>query len=218
MTTVGVITIIKEVCIENFTHVEELIQKGANRFELCDNLAVGGTTPSYGVMKKTVEYCNSNKIPVMVMIRPRPGNYVYSDAEKDIMLYDVEIVQHVGPAGIVIGALTEEKTLDKPFLKKIAKKAAKANVESTFHMAFDDIPESQQEESIHWLVEQGFSRILTHGGTFDQSILDHKQHLVKLINTNKHMIILLGGGITTKNLSLIEKELGVKEAHGTKIV
>ena len=82
--------LIKEFCAENFEHVAEAIDAGAKRIELCDNLAVGGTTPSYGVIAHTCEYALSHGVAVMTMIRPRGGNFVYSDEEVEMMLDDIE--------------------------------------------------------------------------------------------------------------------------------
>lgn len=72
---------IKEFCAENFTKIPQAIQKGANRIELCDNLAVGGTTPSTGVIEEVLAYAGEHSVPVMTIIRPRGGNFVYNDIE-----------------------------------------------------------------------------------------------------------------------------------------
>ena len=76
---------IKEFCAENFTKIPQAIQKGANRIELCDNLAVGGTTPSTGVIEEVLAYAGEHSVPVMTIIRPRGGNFVYNDIELKIM-------------------------------------------------------------------------------------------------------------------------------------
>ena len=76
---------LKEVCVENFTKVPEAIEKGARRVELCDNLAVGGTTVSPGVARVTLDYCRSRNVKVMSMIRPRGGDFVYNVDEIEIM-------------------------------------------------------------------------------------------------------------------------------------
>lgn len=208
---------LREVCVENFTAIPKAIKQGANRIELCDNLAVGGTTVSLGVMEQTVDYCHSFSIPVMVIIRPRGGNFVYDETEKSIMLRDIELANQAGANGIVIGALTAENQLDQPFLSTVLKNCGQMDV--TFHMAFDEIAPRHQAEAINWLSEAGFSRILTHGGKMDESIESHLKTLKELIaHANDRIIIMPGGGITDKNAAVIQEALGVTEIHGTKIV
>lgn len=208
---------IREVCVENFTLVPKAIQAGADRIELCDNLAVGGTTVSLGVMETTITYCKQEAVPVMVIIRPRGGNFIYSEAEKDIMLRDIQTAKKLGATGIVIGALTTENTLDTDFLTQVIK--VSENMERTFHMAFDELPKEQQRAAIDWLSEAGYSRILTHGGPLTDPIDQHTTSLKELIAySNGRITILPGGGITSDNASRIQNELSVEELHGTKIV
>lgn len=208
---------IREVCVENFTLVPNAIQAGADRIELCDNLAVGGTTVSVGVMEETITYCKQEAVPVMVIIRPRGGNFVYSKAEKDIMLRDIQTAKELGAEGIVIGALTTDYTLDTDFLTKVIQ--VSENMERTFHMAFDELSKEQQRAAIDWLSEAGYSRILTHGGPLTDSIDQYTNSLKELIAYSKGRITILpGGGITSDNSSRLQKELSVEELHGTKIV
>ena len=99
---------IKEFCAENFTKIPQAIQKGANRIELCDNLAVGGTTPSTGVIEEVLAYAGEHSVPVMTIIRPRGGNFVYNDIELKITHTDLIEAKKLGTDGIVIGCLTED--------------------------------------------------------------------------------------------------------------
>ena len=208
---------IREVCVENFTLVPNAIQAGADRIELCDNLAAGGTTVSLGVMETTITYCKKEAIPVMVIIRPRGGDYVYSKAEKNIMLRDIQTAKELGAASIVIGALTTDHMLDTDFLTKVVQ--ASEDMERTFHMAFDELAKEQQRAAVDWLCKAGFSRILTHGGPLTNPIDLHTASLKELIAySNGRIIILPGGGITNDNASRIQNELAVEELHGTKIV
>lgn len=210
---------IKEVCVENFTNVPEIIRHGADRIELCDNLSVGGTTVSEGVLKKTIEFCRWEDVSVMVIIRPRGGDYVYSDLEKDIMLADIEAAIKAGASGIVIGALTRENKLDKPFLTKVSSIIKTENMALTFHMAFDEIADEKQEAAIDWLAENHFDRILVHGGSLDKPIENNLKKLRKLVEyADDRIIILPGGGITLANRAKVVEELGVNEVHGTKVV
>ncbi|MFL2133284.1 copper homeostasis protein CutC [Desemzia sp. FAM 24101] len=208
---------LKEVCVENFTKIPKAIQQGTDRIELCDNLAVGGTTVSLGVMEQAIAYCKTKAVPVMAIIRPRGGNFVYDDIEKAIMLRDIQLAQHAGVHGIVIGALTEKKELDKDFLRQVVKYGG--SMEKTFHMAFDEIAEDFQQKTIDWLCDAGFSRILTHGGPLTTPIEEHFVKLREGINyAGDRIIILPGGGITQDNLEEIQQELAVQEVHGTKVV
>lgn len=208
---------LKEVCVENFTLVPKAIQQGAGRIELCDNLAVGGTTVSLGVMEQTLRYCKPFSVPVMVIIRPRGGNFIYDDTEKAIMLRDIQLAKEAGADGIVIGALSAEKDLDKPFLKAVFEQCRQMDL--TFHMAFDEMAPAQQLKAIDWLSEAGFKRILTHGGFKEEPIENHFEKLKELITyANNRIIILPGGGITHNNAALVYENLGVAEVHGTKIV
>lgn len=208
---------LKEVCVENFTFVPNAVQAGADRIELCDNLAVGGTTVSLGVMETTIAYCKQKSVPVMVIIRPRGGAFIYSEAEKSIMLKDIQAAKEMGAAGIVIGALTTENLLDKDFLTQVIN--ISEGMERTFHMAFDELPREKQKIAMDWLCESGFSRILTHGGPLTHPIELHTEDLKELIAyADGRIVVLPGGGITSENAEQIQKELGVKELHGTKIV
>ncbi|WP_412990072.1 copper homeostasis protein CutC [Pediococcus siamensis] len=209
--------IIKEVAVENFTKVPQAIRSGANRIELCDNLAVGGTTVSKGVMAETQKYANEHHVPVMAMIRPRGGNFVYTDTELKIMEADVFQAQALGVDGVVFGALTKAGDLDTEALEMLI--AAAGGMQITFHMAFDAIPVAKQTAAIDWLATAGIDRILTHGGPLETAIESNYQNLKQSIQAaNQRLIILPGGGITAQNVKEVTTALQVKEAHGTKIV
>lgn len=110
---------IYEFCAENVTYLEKAFQAGAQRVELCDNLAVGGTTPSYGVIKAAVELAKDYQAKVIVMIRPRGGDFVYSQQELAIMLEDIKCARELGVDGFALGALTSENQLDTKALKTL---------------------------------------------------------------------------------------------------
>nr|WP_321303313.1 copper homeostasis protein CutC [uncultured Trichococcus sp.] len=209
---------LKEACVENFTNVPEVIERGAKRIELCDNLAVGGTTPSIGVIKVATEYCSAKEVSVIVILRPRGGDFVYSILEKAIMMRDLEEIISLHSNGIAVGALTATNELDKPFLEEIAKLAVANGIELAFHMAFDEIPEEKQREALLWLREIGFTRILTHGGPTEKTIFDNAAHIAELAKISQSMTIMPGGGITKDNLADLEKILELTEVHGTRIV
>ncbi len=132
---------IKEFCAENFTHIEKAIKAGANRIELCDNLAVGGTTPSYGVIETVCQMARQDQVPVMTMIRPRGGDFCYSEAELSIMRKDILMAKEAGTDGLVFGCLTRERQLDTDAMQQLLEVAAPQQV--VFHMAFDAIPQKR---------------------------------------------------------------------------
>lgn len=208
---------IKEFCAENFTDIPTAIHNGATRIELCDNLAVGGTTPSTGVIEEVVAYAGEKSIPVMTMIRPRGGNFIYNDIELKIMHTDLIEAKKIGTDGVVFGCLTNEGWLDEEALELLIETAE--GLQITFHMAFDQLSPENQLKAIDWLVEHGVHRILTHGGPAQTPIADNFAHLKELIRyAGNRIIILPGGGISSDNLQQVIKELAIMEAHGTKIV
>lgn len=209
--------LIKEFCAENYTDIPAAIHAGAKRIELCDNLAVGGTTPSTGVIEEVLSYAGEKNVPVMTMIRPRGGDFIYNDIELKIMHTDLIEAKKMGTDGVVFGCLTPSGWLDEEALDLLIDTAE--GLQITFHMAFDSIPAARQFEAIDWLSEHGVDRILTHGGAAGTNILDNLPRLKELTNyAAGRLLILPGAGITYENVDQIVTELGAKEAHGTKIV
>lgn len=208
--------VLKEFCAENLTNIPAAIKAGAKRIELCDNLAVGGTTPSYGVIKKAVEIAHNAGVTVMTMIRPRGGSFEYSHAEAEIMANDIEICVQLGSDGVVFGCL-KNGWIDEELTSQLI--SVSEDMKITFHMAFDELSEEDQFKAIDWLAEKKVSRILTHGGSAEQSIEANFPHLKKLIEyAGDRIIILPGAGVNYQNLESLLDALQVKEAHGTKIV
>lgn len=208
---------IYEFCAENVTFLEKAMQAGARRIELCDNLAVGGTTPSYGVTKAAVELAANYNTTIMTMIRPRGGDFVYNDLEIAIMLEDIRMTAQAGSQGVVFGALTADKKLDKPNLEKLI--AASKGMEIVFHMAFDELSEDDQLEAIDWLSQSGVTRILTRAGVSGDSLEKRFAHYHRILEHAKGKIeILPGGGIDLDNRQTFIDQLGVTQLHGTKVV
>ena len=208
---------IYEFCAENVTLLEKAMQAGARRIELCDNLAVGGTTPSYGVTKAAVELAANYDTTIMTMIRPRGGDFVYNDLEIDIMLEDIRLTAQAGSQGVVFGVLTADKKLDKPNLEKLI--AASKGMEIVFHMAFDELSEEDQLEAIDWLSKAGVTRILTRAGVSGDSLEKRFAHYHRILEHAKGKIeILPGGGIELDNRQTFIDQLGVTQLHGTKVV
>lgn len=221
--------LLREFCAENFTCVPAAIAAGARRIELCDNLAVGGTSPSMGVIEATVDYAHGHGARVMAMVRPRGGDFVYSAREVEMMETDARIALALGVDGIVFGCLAADETgalaLDVPAAERlmaIAREAASERgeaVDVTFHMAFDALPDERQLDAIDAIAEIGCTRILTHGGPAGTSIADNLDRLAAYIERAAgRLIILPGAGITWENVDAVAERLGVGECHGTKIV
>ncbi|WP_035053663.1 copper homeostasis protein CutC [Carnobacterium pleistocenium] len=208
---------LKEVCIENYSSLPKAIAQGATRIELCDYLISGGTTVSKGVMHEAAAYCAEKMIPLMAMIRPRSGNFIYNDSELKIMGYDIIEARNLGLDGIVFGCLTNDHLIDEDAMEQLLEESY--GLQTTFHMAFDAIPVENQFEAIDWLAEHGVQRILTHGGDLSIPITETLPHLKELVDYAKDRILILpGGGITDKNAATIQDYLGVSELHGSKIV
>lgn len=208
---------IYEFCAENVTLLEKAMQAGARRIELCDNLAVGGTTPSYGVTKAAVELAANYDTTIMTMIRPRGGDFVYTNLEIAIMLEDIRLTAQAGSQGVVFGTLTADKKLDKPNLEKLI--AASKGMEIVFHMAFDELSDEDQLEAIDWLSQAGVTRILTRAGVSGDSLEKRFAHYHRILEHAAGKIeILPGGGIDLDNRQTFIDQLGVTQLHGTKVV
>ncbi|MBZ2105550.1 copper homeostasis protein CutC [Streptococcus mitis] len=208
---------IYEFCAENVTLLEKAMQAGARRIELCDNLAVGGTTPSYGVTKAAVELAANYDTTIMTMIRPRGGDFVYNELEIAIMLEDIRLTAQAGSQGVVFGALTADKKLDKLNLEKLI--VASKGMEIVFHMAFDELSDEEQLEAIDWLSQAGVTRILTRAGVSGDSLEKRFAHYHRILEHAKGKIeILPGGGIDLDNRQIFIDQLGVTQLHGTKVV
>lgn len=205
--------IIRELCLENFTKIPQALQAGVERIELCDNLAVGGTTPSYGVIEEAAKYVAESKTTLAVMIRPHGGNFVYNSHELKIIETDTLKAVEAGAQNIVFGALTPDNEIDTDALETVS--IAAQGLPITFHMAFDEV--TDQEKAIDQLVEFGVDKILTHGGPLDQPLNTDK--LKSLIDYAKGKInIIIGGGVNAENFENLAQLTGTNYVHGTKII
>jgi copper homeostasis protein len=169
------------------------------------------------VMAHSIQYCHSRKVRVMVMIRPRGGNFTYYDDEIRMMCSDIDQAQQLGADGVVFGCLTGQNHLDEPATRTLIEAAG--NLDSTFHMAFDQLDHDAQLSAIDWLADHRVKRILTHGGLIGESIEGHFDHLRRLIQyADNRLILLPGGGISTENVAEVAEKLSIQEVHGTKVV
>lgn len=220
--------IIYEFCAENYTDLPAAITAGASRIELCDNLALGGTTPSAGVILQSCQYAHQYGASVNVMIRPRGGNFFYNDDELQIMLDDIVVAAQNGADGVVFGALTNNSTgdisFDKSKMSKLTDCAKSQGLVIAVHMCFDLVAYISPEilrSSLEYLHSLGVHIVLTHGGLSDTDVinnLDNLQSAVILTSNLPGLEILVGGGVNYANSTEIMRITGAKQVHGTKIV
>lgn len=210
--------LIREFCAENVERVPEAIAAGAGRIELCDNLAVGGTTPSHGVIRAAVEVARPAGVPVMCMIRPRGGSFEYSETEGRIMVDDLRHAAELGADGVVFGCLRGGE-VDRELTGQLAGLAKEAGLMVTFHMAFDELAADAQPAALDLLAGLGVDRVLTHGGAADTPIAGNLERLRRLVDYAAGRLgILPGGGVTWENAEEVADAVGVREVHGTRIV
>ncbi|MDO8365912.1 MAG: copper homeostasis protein CutC [Saprospiraceae bacterium] len=194
-----------EVCACNIQSALAAQRAGANRIELCAALDVGGLTPSLGLIRAAVR---ALEIPVQVLIRPREGDFCYSDLELEIMLEDIRICREAGAAGVVVGALTVDGQLDLPKIK--AMKAAAEGLEVTCHRAFDFTPDPG--EALEQLIKMGFDRVLSSGQS--DSAFEGRFLLQKLVlQANNRIAVMPGAGINEQNIRAIVEYTGAKDFH-----
>ena len=210
--------LIKEFCAETVERVPEAIAAGAGRIELCDNLAVGGTTPSHGVIRAAVEIARPAGVSVMCMIRLRGGSFEYSGAEARIMVDDLRHAAELGVDGVVFGCLRGGE-VDRELTGRLAGLAKVAGLMVTFHMAFDEISVDAQPAALNLLAGLGVDRVLTHGGAAGTPIAGNLERLRRLVDyAAGRLEILPGGGVTWENAEEVADAVGVREVHGTRIV
>lgn len=201
---------IKEACAENFTEAFSAQLAGANRIELCENLSVGGTTPSYGTIKTCIEKLN---VPVFVMIRPRGGNFIYSPQELEIMKTDIAVCKQLGVPAVVLGLLTSDGRIDEEHTLLLIGLARPMQV--TFHKAFDRLDDPF--EGLETLIRLGADRILTSGTKASaREGADILNQLIK--NACGRITIVAAGKVTKENLPELSQMIHTTEFHGKKIV
>lgn len=209
--------LIKEFCAENLSKLPQLSAPAISRVELCDNLAVGGTTPSYGVIKEASAYLHEKGISLATMIRPRGGDFVYNDLELRAMEEDILRAVELESDALVLGLLTEDNQVDLDGLEQLL--PSTQGLPLVFHMAFDLIPKEDQLQAMDDLIDLGFVRILTHGGASDTDIADNINHIRALVeHAGDRIQIMIGGGVTADNCQKLADLTGTNIVHGSKIV
>lgn len=197
---------ILEVCVDDADGLAAAIQGGADRIELCSALALGGLTPSAGLIQQATD-C---PVPVYALIRPRPGNFVYSDDALQTMLRDIDHVRRNGLEGIVLGASLPDGRLDADMLTTLSRHAE--GLGRTLHRAFDLVPEFGK--AIDLAVKLGFERILTSGGaaTAPQGLA--ALHAITSYARDR-IAVMPGAGINAANVGDLLTIETVSEIHSS---
>ena len=177
-----------EICANSYQSAKNAQDAGAHRIELCSELAIGGITPNYGLLKQVAQDLT---IETFVLIRPRSGNFTYSESEFQIMKCNIELCKNLGFSGIVSGVLNADNTIDLKRTKALIE--CSKPMQFTFHRAFDWIP--NPEEALKQLIAIGAHRILTSGQqTSAEAGLETLKNLKQ--KANNRIIILPGGGLS----------------------
>ena len=194
-----------EICLESVESVIAAEKGGADRVELCSDLFEGGLTPTIGTVKTALKKSN---IKINVMIRPRGGDFCYSDEEFEVMLEDVRALKDTGINGIVFGILTPEGDVDIVRSKELIELARPLPV--TFHRAFDMTRDPYK--SLEDLINLGVDRVLTSGqeATVPEGA-DLLEELVKI--AGDRIIVMPGCGITERNFPKLQEKIKAKEYH-----
>lgn len=201
---------ILEACVESIEEAIKAQSLGAHRIELCNNLRIGGTTPT----EETIKAVKQNlSIPIMVMIRPRGGNYVYTPGEIAAMKKDIELCKQVGVQGVVLGVLHPDNTIDLELTAELIKVAHPMDV--TFHKAIDDCQNILCE--FDKILHLNVNRVLTSGGS--ATAMDGWEVMNKMIDRSQGKVkIIAAGKITKANLNEHVKLIHTDEFHGKLIV
>ncbi|PZP50811.1 MAG: copper homeostasis protein CutC [Pseudopedobacter saltans] len=196
-----------EIAVFNIESAIAAEKAGADRIELCENPFDGGTTPSYGTLKTIREKI---QIPVFPIIRPRGGDFLYSDAEFEVMRQDLQLVKELGFPGAVIGLLNQDGSIDKERTKELVNNVPELQI--TFHRAFDRCKEPFQ--ALEDIIQTGCARILTSGQK--PNVNDAKDFIKELVEKAANRIIILpGSGVRSQGLAELVSETGATEFHSS---
>lgn len=198
---------IVEICANSVQSAINADKGGADRIELCQNLNEGGTTPSYAAIKYCVEKLS---LKTMVLIRPRPGDFCYNDAEYEAIKEDVLICRELGAHGVVVGFLDKNLDIDTKRTAEIVKLARPMEV--TFHRAFDRCRDWRT--ALEQIIECGCDRILTSGQR--KTVTEGIETLREIQKqANGRIKILAGSGVNSQNVANLVQTTSVSEVHSS---
>jgi copper homeostasis protein len=196
-----------EIATTDFATTKSAVEGGADRIELCANLAEGGTTASYGTIKQCREAFEVLLYPI---IRPRGGDFLFRKDEYEIMIHDIKLCKQLGCDGVVIGLLNMDGTIDIARTSELIELAYPMGV--TFHRAFDRCKEPF--EAIEQLIEIGCERILTSGQ--QPTVNEGMELLIQLNKTaDERIIIMPGSGVRKENIKMLAEKTGCTELHSS---
>ena len=196
-----------EIAVFSVQSALDAIQAGADRIELCENPNEGGTTPSYGSL---LAMSKQQTVPVFPIIRPRGGDFLYTDTEYQIMKQDIIVAKELGYKGVVIGLLNSDGSIDKIRTAELVSLAKPMQV--TFHRAFDRCIDPIQ--GLEDIIETGCHRILTSGQV--PNVANALPLIKQLVDqANGRIIIMPGSGVRANNINEILQQTGVVEIHSS---
>ncbi|WP_368659324.1 copper homeostasis protein CutC [Metabacillus halosaccharovorans] len=196
-----------EVIATSLTDAKDAQKAGADRIELVTGIGEGGLTPSYGMIEQV---CGEINIPVNVMIRPHSRSFIYNRDDEKTMVKDIQVCKKLGATGIVIGALTEDRSINQETLDRLID--ASDGLDITFHRAFDEVRDPIRSLDILMSYKE-ISRILTSGGKnkVPDAVIEIQSLLQRSVNS--HIEIMPGSGLTTGNLSQFMEQVNISEVH-----
>lgn len=196
-----------ECCCTSLDEVMEAVAGGASRIELCEELEVGGVTPSETLLKSVMEKC---PLPVNVLVRPRGGDFVYTKEEEESMIRDIEMCKRLNVNAVVIGALKPDGDVDTEMVQRLI--AAARPLQVTFHRAFDCCRDPYT--ALDDIMALGCDRLLTSG--HEDSAYTGRSLIAGLVSRSAgRLVIMPGGGVRPSNIAEIEKDTHAPEYHGS---
>jgi copper homeostasis protein len=197
--------VLVEACVESVDAARIAERAGAGRLELCEQLGVGGTTPSAALLRAVRA---AVRVPISVMVRPRGGSYVHPRSELDVMRRQIDAVRRLGADAIVIGVLLPDHTVDRAATRELVAYAGALPV--TFHRAFDEV--ADQLAALDQLIDAGVSRVLTSGG--GATALDGVDGLRELVaRAAGRIVVMAGGRVRADTARAVVERSSVGEVH-----
>ena len=199
-------SMVLEVCVDSPRGLVAAVAGGADRIELCSSLALGGLSPSPGL----VQLASSMPVPVYAMVRPRPGDFCFDAEDERAMMAEIDILRASGMAGVVLGASCPDGRLDGDILARLTERAQ--GMGTTLHRAFDLTPDLAA--ALEMAIELGFERVLTSGGK--RSVIDAPGVIADLLRQAAGRIAIMpGGGINPANFEQLLRIDGLGEVHAS---
>lgn len=199
-----------EACCQDLGSLRRAVQAGANRIEFCSDLAIGGVTPPYLLARSALALAGN--VPVNVLIRPRGGNFVYTQEEVDRMLESVSVFKTIGVNGVVIGALKADGSVDTDTVSRLVREAGSLDI--TFHRAFDE--SADLKKALEDVIGLGIKRVLTSGGC--PTAYEGRFVLRDLVRKAAGRITVMPGcGVRASNIDEIASVTGAVEFHGSQL-